>query len=442
MTQLQDEILKLLKESMLTEDELKEVTFDKITDQMKNINTKSIENIISGPLAKVKSQAEAAVQSLETALNAYNAVETFYNEKMGNSKATQTSSYAPIQKTSVSKATNTNKGTTTNNNTTPVNNNNINTNASNNTAVNNINNVSNGNSSRPSSFNDWANRIGNGIRNLMNNGNNVNTNNTNNNSGYNNYQSAYNVPSVNFTYDDAKPAEKEPEDSNFHFQLGNDSISYPNIPGYAPISQAQNGSQASGQPATQAPEQTQTIQPQATTTQQVAPTIQPTVQAPKQAQVVQPQILSNAQVTPVAQPEVNSQAAPTPQPVAQTTTAAPVTTKRKGRPAKATKKTAAESFDESDLELQTEGIGDMIGNWQANRRDKQTMIDYLNDATTMLTQANTQITQAKQQYGIVYKQLNDLSEKIKNARKLIEKKKSWFGRTFGFWKGNNTNNNA
>lgn len=428
MTQLQDEILKLLKESMLTEDELKEVTFDNITNQMKDINVKSIENIIGGPLAEVKSQAEAAVQSLQTALNAYNSAETFYNKKMGSNKATQTSSHAPIQKTAITKATSTNKGTTTNNNTTPVNNNNINTNANNNTTVNNSNNVSNGNSSKSSSFSDWANRIGNGIRNLMNNGNNSNVN-TNNNSFQN--QNAYQVD---------EPTAYGKSVSGFTSMNPDGSITVPTT--------------IKPNVTWNTPDWTQNIgyNTNPSTPEQVAPTTQPTVQTPEQAQVVQPQVPSNAQSVAQApeqiqnaQPQATTtqQVASTPQPVTQVPTAAPVTTKRKGRPAKATKKTAAESFDESDLELQTEGIGDMIGNWQANRRDKQTMIDYLNDATTMLTQANTQITQAKQQYSIVYKQLNDLSEQIKNARKLIEKKKSWFGRTFGFWKGsNNTNNNA
>lgn len=436
MTQLQDEILKLLKESMLTEDELKEVTFDKITDQMKDINVKNIEDIISGPLAKVKANAEAAVASLNTALNAYNAVETFYNEKMGNGKATQISPHAPIEQAPVTKATSTEKGTITNNNTTPVNNNNINTNASNNTTANNSSNVSNGNSSRSSSFSDWANRIGNGIRNLMNNGNNSNVN-TNNNSFQN--QNAYQVDEPT-AYGKSVPAAYSKS-----------------APG--PISMNPDGSitvprTINPKVTWNTPDWTQNVgyNINSSTPEQVAPTTQPIVQAPEQAQVVQPQVPLNAQSVAQApeqiqnaQPQATTtqQAASTPQPVTQVPTAAPVTTKRKGRPAKATKKTAAESFDESDLELQTEGIGDMIGNWQANRRDKQAMIDYLNDATTMLTQANTQITQAKQQYGIVYKQLNDLSEKIKNARKLIEKKKSWFGRAFGFWKGsNNTNNNA
>ena len=103
--------------------------------------------------------------------------------------------------------------------------------------------------------------------------------------------------------------------------------------------------------------------------------------------------------------------------------------KVKGKP-----KNASESIKESGLELQNEGLGDMISNMMINQKEKKEVIKQLENASTMLTQADAQIGTAKQTYLVVYKQLQELAKKIETAQKLINKKKSWYGRMFGFWK--------
>lgn len=332
MINLQDEILQLLKESMLTEDELKEVSFDKITNEISKLNKSpdDIGKIIKDPVQRLINQAQAASNSLKVALTSYNNVEKYYNAKMGNDKPIKTQAYNL-------------DGTAIPNQTLKYD--------ANKTSTNNTN-VDNSNKSKSTFSNPdyWYDKLSNDF---------TNKDKQNSNMDQNKFSNQYIQPEMTLNgkpykydgrFDLNIPQAKKPSLEPMRFQLSGDDVGTYGV--YNPWKSKE-----------------------------------------------------------------------TPQPAIEPTT------KGRGRPKK-----TSESMEESGLELQNEGLGDMISNMMINHREKKEVINQLENASTMLTQADAQIGEAKQTYIIVYKQLQELAKQIETAKKLINKKKSWYGRTFGFWK--------
>ena len=93
-----------------------------------------------------------------------------------------------------------------------------------------------------------------------------------------------------------------------------------------------------------------------------------------------------------------------------------------------------ESIDNPTLQVQKEGIGNMFAKIRNAHKDKETAIDELETIFNDLNIAKKRINKGRHTYDLVQKQLIDLYEKIDRVHKMIQKKISWFGRNFGFWK--------
>ena len=81
MAQLQDEILKLLKES---EEQLKEVKFNDIKNARGDINLTATLNTLSKLSDNLKINSEAAINAMKKAFKDYNRAATIFNKKNGN----------------------------------------------------------------------------------------------------------------------------------------------------------------------------------------------------------------------------------------------------------------------------------------------------------------------------------------------------------------------
>ena len=382
MTQLQDEILRILNESSSNKEQLKEVSFDKITDEISKLNKSpdDIGKIIENPVQRLINQAQAASNSLKVALTAYNNVEKYYNAKMGNNEPTKTQAYN-LDGTAIPNQT-------------------LKYNANNNTSTNNTN-VDNSNKSKSTFLNPdyWYDKLSNKFS---------NKDKQKSDTNQDKFTNPYIQPEMTLNgqpfKNDGKynldiPKPKEPSLEPMHFQLNGDDVGNYGI--YNPWKSKE----------TPQPEQNNAVQSEPEYAPEPEPTVTPTVE---------PQSVP----TPKATTAKRSQ-----KKVEEPKKVAEPTSKVRGR-----QKKTSESMEESDLELQNEGLGDMISDMMINRKEKKEVINQLENASTMLTQADAQIGEAKQTYIIVYKQLQELAKQIETAKKLINKKKSWYGRTFGFWK--------
>lgn len=336
MTQLQDEVLKLLGESNSKKEELKEVKFNDITNQFTKLNTGvgDVSKIINGPIKALTDQAKAAENSLKMALSAYHEVEDYVRERNGDNSSNKVNSYTI--------------GDTSN---TPFRKDDIQTPKTN---------------DKPNSkakFLDsdyWINKFGGNVETKDNSSDKRNNYRQNGNLGYNNVT----INGEQQGKDGYSPTidlpKREPT-TNWSFSVPTDDLKFGNT--YSPF---------------------------------------------------------NSNNKPASEPTIKAKAATTP-------TKKNVTTRKS-----ATKK-AAESIEESNLELQDEGIRDTISNWKINKQEKKVIIDQLQNASRMLSQAQTQIGSAKANYVKVYKQLEELYKQIEQAQKMVDKKKSWFGRLRRFW---------
>ena len=355
MTNLQNEIMKLLEESNSKKEELKEVKFNDITNQFSKLNTGvgDVSKIINGPIKALTDQAKAAENSLKMALSAYHEVEDYVRERNGDNSSNKVNSYS-INNTS----------------NTPFRKDDIQTPKT------------NDKSNSKSKFLDpdyWINKFGGNAETKDNSSDKRNSYRQNGNFGYDNVT----INGKQQEKDGYSPIidlpKREPM-TNWSFSVPTDNLKFGNI--YSPFN-------SNNQPASEP-----------TAQQSIATQDTPAEETPK--------------------PAVKAKAATTP-------------AKKKVTTRKSATKKAAESIEESDLELQDEGIRDTISNWKINKQEKKVIIDQLQNASRMLSQAQTQISSARANYVKVYKQLEELYKQIEQAQKMVDKKKSWFGRLRGFW---------
>lgn len=355
MTDLQNEIIKLLEESNSKKEELKEVKFNDITNQFSKLNTGvgDVSKIINGPIKALTDQAKAAENSLKMALSAYHEVEDYVRERNGDNSSNKVNSY-----------------TINNTSNTPFRKDDIQTPKTNDKS-----------NSKSKFLNPdyWTNKFGSNAETKDDSSDEKNSYQQNGNLGYNNIT----INGKQQGKDGYSPTidlpKREPM-TNWSFSVPTDNLKFGNT--YSPFN-------SNNQPASEP-----TVQ------QSMATQDTPAEKTPKSA------VKDKATTIPA---------------------------KKKITTRKPTIKKAAESIEESNFELQNEGIRDTISNWKINKQEKKVIIDQLQNASRMLSQAQTQIGSARANYVKVYKQLEELYKQIEQAQKMVDKKKSWFGRLRGFW---------
>lgn len=98
------------------------------------------------------------------------------------------------------------------------------------------------------------------------------------------------------------------------------------------------------------------------------------------------------------------------------------------------KKVASAKNKSSKKEGFFSDMKDKIDNFNINREEKKAVVDSLHNASRMMTQAQTHMNEARIAYTQIHKQILKLYKTVENVQTMIDKKSSWFGRMFGFWK--------